>query len=167
MQYCQRPPRQERAAVLSGLLRQSVFGRLAGYEDVNDANRLARNPAMRWIVGGRALRRLPVASRHPPSGTVHAVPEFIWGMSVRERPDWLTQNSINERKGSGRQSRRSCWSRSRRASSPEHFRLVEGAMPEAETTKSSCACATYRSTPLTACGCMERLIDRGWRPTPS
>ena len=51
--------------VLSGLLRQSVFGRLAGYEDVNDANRLARNPAMRWIVGGRALRRLPVASRAP------------------------------------------------------------------------------------------------------
>jgi hypothetical protein len=33
--------------VLSGLLRQSVFGRLAGYEDVNDADRLARDPAMR------------------------------------------------------------------------------------------------------------------------
>jgi Transposase DDE domain group 1 len=40
--------------VLSGLLRQSVFGRLAGYEDVNDADRLARDPAMRWVVGGRA-----------------------------------------------------------------------------------------------------------------
>ncbi len=40
--------------VLSGLLRQSVFGRLAGYEDVNDAERLAHDPAMRWIVGGRA-----------------------------------------------------------------------------------------------------------------
>lgn len=36
-----------------GLLRQSVFGRLAGYEDVNDADRLGRDPAMRWIVGGR------------------------------------------------------------------------------------------------------------------
>jgi Transposase DDE domain group 1 len=35
-------------------LRQSVFGRLAGYEDVNDADRLARDPAMRWVVGGRA-----------------------------------------------------------------------------------------------------------------
>ncbi len=35
-------------------LRQSVFGRLAGYEDVNDADRLGRDPAMRWIVGGRA-----------------------------------------------------------------------------------------------------------------
>jgi hypothetical protein len=39
---------------LVGLLRQSVFGRLAGYEDVNDAERLRRDPAMRWVVGGRA-----------------------------------------------------------------------------------------------------------------
>jgi hypothetical protein len=40
---------------LAGLLRQSVFGRLAGYEDVNDAHRLSRDPAMRWVVGGRAI----------------------------------------------------------------------------------------------------------------
>jgi hypothetical protein len=39
---------------LVGLLRQSVFGRLAGYEDVNDADRLRHDPAMRWIVGGKA-----------------------------------------------------------------------------------------------------------------
>jgi hypothetical protein len=32
-----------------------VFGRLAGYEDVNDADRLGRDPAMRRIVGGRAV----------------------------------------------------------------------------------------------------------------
>jgi hypothetical protein len=32
---------------LAGLLRQAVFGRLAGYEDVNDADRLCRDPAMR------------------------------------------------------------------------------------------------------------------------
>jgi hypothetical protein len=43
--------------VLIGLLRQSVFGRLAGYEDVNDAERLARDPAMRWVVGGHAVSR--------------------------------------------------------------------------------------------------------------
>src|SRR5919112_6479397 len=36
-------------------LRQSVFGRLAGYEDVNDADRLAHDPALRWIIGGRAV----------------------------------------------------------------------------------------------------------------
>ena len=32
---------------LVGLLRQSVFGRLAGHEDVNDAARLRHDPAMR------------------------------------------------------------------------------------------------------------------------
>jgi hypothetical protein len=39
---------------LVGMLRQSVFGRLAGYEDVNDAERLRHDPAMGWIVGGKA-----------------------------------------------------------------------------------------------------------------
>jgi hypothetical protein len=39
---------------LVGLLRQSVF--VAGYEDVNDAERLRHDPAMRWIVGGKAAR---------------------------------------------------------------------------------------------------------------
>ena len=42
---------------LIGMLRQSVFGRLAGYEDVNDADRLGRDPAMGWIVGGRAATK--------------------------------------------------------------------------------------------------------------
>ena len=32
-----------------------MFGRLAGYEDVNDAERLCRDPAMRWVVGDRAI----------------------------------------------------------------------------------------------------------------
>ncbi len=35
------------------LLRQSVYSRLAGYEDTNDAERLAQDPAMRVIVGRR------------------------------------------------------------------------------------------------------------------
>src|SRR3954466_11182483 len=39
---------------LIGMLRQSVFGRLAGYEDVNDAERLRHDPAMRWVGGGKA-----------------------------------------------------------------------------------------------------------------
>jgi hypothetical protein len=44
-----------------GLLRQAVYGRLAGYEDVDDAERLARDPAMRAIVGQEGLDR-PAAS---------------------------------------------------------------------------------------------------------
>ena len=43
------------------MLRQAVYGRLAGYEDVNDAERLARDPAMRTIVGREGLAR-PAAS---------------------------------------------------------------------------------------------------------
>jgi hypothetical protein len=46
--------------LLRGLLRQSAFGRLAGYEDVNDADRLCRDPAMRWVVGDRAIPGLPL-----------------------------------------------------------------------------------------------------------
>jgi len=40
---------------LDGLFRQSVYGRLAGYEDVNDADRLSLDPVMRQVVGGRAV----------------------------------------------------------------------------------------------------------------
>ena len=39
------------------LLRQSVYSRLAGYEDTNDAERLAQDPAMRVIVGRRGPER--------------------------------------------------------------------------------------------------------------
>src|SRR5208282_6641342 len=35
------------------LMRQSIFSRLAGYEDTNDAERLSVDPTMRHVVGGR------------------------------------------------------------------------------------------------------------------
>ena len=46
------------------LLRQSVHGRRAGYEDVNDADRLGRNPATWRIVGGKAVERGGASTSH-------------------------------------------------------------------------------------------------------
>jgi hypothetical protein len=42
---------------LGALFRQAVYGRVAGYEDTNDAQRLSVDPAMRHVVGGRARER--------------------------------------------------------------------------------------------------------------
>jgi hypothetical protein len=40
---------------LATLLRQSIYSRVAGYYDTNDAERLALDPAMQHVAGGRAL----------------------------------------------------------------------------------------------------------------
>ena len=57
---------------LVGLLRQSVYSRLAGYEDTNDAERLADDPTMRVVVGrrggpGRGGPERPAASTNTMS----------------------------------------------------------------------------------------------------
>ena len=43
---------------LTALMRQATYGRLAGYEDTNDVERLRVDPTMRRVVGGRAKKRL-------------------------------------------------------------------------------------------------------------
>jgi len=48
---------------LAGLLKQSVYARLAGYEDVNDQEALTRDPAMRAVVGKRAMERNAASSQ--------------------------------------------------------------------------------------------------------
>ena len=48
--------------LLVGLLRQSVFGRLAGYEDANDAQRLSHDPVIRAIVDRKGLDRMAAST---------------------------------------------------------------------------------------------------------
>lgn len=47
---------------IPGLLRQSVYARLAGYEDTNDHEGLSRDPAMRAVIGKRAIDRTAASS---------------------------------------------------------------------------------------------------------
>jgi hypothetical protein len=48
---------------MEGLLQQSVYARLAGYEDVNDQEALSRDPAMRAVIGRKALDRNAASSQ--------------------------------------------------------------------------------------------------------
>jgi hypothetical protein len=48
---------------MTGLLRQSVYARLAGYEDVNDQEALSRDPAMRAVIGRKALEASAASSQ--------------------------------------------------------------------------------------------------------
>ena len=42
---------------MEGLFRQSIYSRLGGYEDTNDAEGLRKDPGMRAIIGERALEK--------------------------------------------------------------------------------------------------------------
>ena len=48
-------PEKNKIHSLDAMFLQSVFSQVAGYEDVNDADTLAHDPAMRLAVGGRAV----------------------------------------------------------------------------------------------------------------
>ena len=61
------------------LLRQSVYSCLAGYQDTNDAERLAQDPAMRVIVGWRGPEK--------PAASTNTVSRFE--TEVLTRPDNL------------------------------------------------------------------------------
>ena len=54
---------------------KSIYSRLAGYEDVCDAERLAVDPAMRHVVGGRAAQVDKEAAS--PSGVGHFETEML------------------------------------------------------------------------------------------
>ena len=58
------------------LLRQSVYSRLAGYEDTNDAERLSDDPTMRVIVGRRDTDR--------PAASASAMSRFETGVLTQD-----------------------------------------------------------------------------------
>lgn len=66
---------------IPGLLRQSVYARLAGYEDVNDQENLTRDPAMRAVVGR--------ARRHLTSTDLDS-----WGEQQWKRSSWYAACAI-------------------------------------------------------------------------
>jgi len=64
---------------MTALLRQAVFGRLAGYEDTNDDERLRVDPTMRHIIGGQGrpaceVRDVPVGRSGDPAEPVRDDP---------------------------------------------------------------------------------------------
>ena len=78
---------------LAGLLRQTVFPRLAGYEDVNDADRLARDPVVHQLVGCGAPKKgaAPAGRR---TGWFVITPASTTGRRAgRSRAEWSQRSS--------------------------------------------------------------------------
>ena len=78
------------------VLRQSVYSPLAGYEDTNDADRLAQDPAMRTIVGWRDGDR-PAASTNTMSRfetETLATPENLEALT-RLNTAWVSRAMTN------------------------------------------------------------------------
>ena len=100
---------------LVALLRQSVYSRLAGYEDTNDAERLAQDPAMRVIVGRRGLERQAASTntmsrfetevltrKHNPEGLARMNAQWVdraMAHTSHRRPRWMSLSALRGRSG--------------------------------------------------------------------
>jgi len=62
---------------MTSLLRQSVYNRLAGYEDVNDAERLSLDPVMRVITGKK--------NRGKNAASAKTIGRFETGMLIQQK----------------------------------------------------------------------------------
>ena len=83
---------------LDGLFLQSVYGRLAGYEDVNDADRLALDPVMRQVVGGRAVDAQAASASQMGRFETETLPTPENRAALADLNDqWIDR--FNERKG--------------------------------------------------------------------
>ena len=98
------------------LLRQSIYSRLAGYDDTNDAVRLSQDPAMRVIMGWQGSERKPwrrgppgcrsfmgpsslclVRSQSPGSQTLQSFPRALPLAFADYRPGWFFDYIFIER----------------------------------------------------------------------
>lgn len=71
---------------LAALIRQSIYSRLDGYDDTNDAQRLCVDLAKRHIAGGRAIER--------SAASTNAMTSWIIRFSFNYFP-WLTILAIS------------------------------------------------------------------------
>jgi len=80
------------------LLRQSVYSRLAGYEDTNDAVRLARDPAMQAVVGRRALEKQAAGTNTVSRFETDVLisEENLWGLR-QLNAGWVDQAVVRSR----------------------------------------------------------------------
>jgi hypothetical protein len=100
---------------MPAMLRQSVYQRLAGYEAVNDAERLRVDRATRRAVGGRARVRQAaftseisrfdtqiLTTRKTPKSSMHAPGKWIDRVHQQRSPDRLIldlNSSVSETYG--------------------------------------------------------------------
>ncbi len=75
------------------MIRQSVFGRLGGYDDVNDADRLSLDPVMPWIVGGHAVTKQAASTSLPQEGMKFSTMGSGVLFESHKRDDSLGQSS--------------------------------------------------------------------------
>ena len=88
------------------LVRQAVYGRVAGYEDTNDAQYLRVDPAMRRVVGGRAEKKLAASSSQmgrfeteflpTQQASTGSAPETFQTRTVASTPDDANQRPSGE-----------------------------------------------------------------------
>jgi Transposase DDE domain group 1 len=89
--------------LLTGLFRQSVFGRLAGYEDVNDADRLAHDPIVSLLQPARWAASRPHGWAAKPTSPLWPISPVLGSTgcpSVSRRPlSCSTWSSVSETHG--------------------------------------------------------------------
>jgi len=106
---------------MADLLRQAVYSRLAGYEDVNDAERLAQDPTFRLMGSERIWERGAALTSRVQSFETELLTqeENLSGLAAikRERGDGGVSDKTGW-KGRGQQLRDSNWARRDRVPSP-------------------------------------------------